>query len=173
MTKLKPGGRMCKKCCLIVAAILIGLAIIAVPAQAEQRPIQISLFTPVQIFPEEDPIVGLRLNLLYGRSASVTGLDLGWLVNHTTTGKSKALQIGFVGINEAEFVGVQWNTINITTGNVEGLQWGFFNYANYANGLQLGFINYANTMKGLQIGLINVIKQGGALPVLPIINWSF
>lgn len=164
---------MARRYYAILAVTLITLVCVSAPAQAEQRPVQLSLFTPIQIFPEEDPIAGFRLNLLYGRSASVTGLDLGWLVNHTTTGKSQGLQIGLVGINEAEFVGVQWNTFNITTGNVEGFQWGLFNYAGYANGLQLGFVNYANTMKGLQIGLINIIKQGGQFPVFPIVNWSF
>ena len=41
------------------------------------------------------------------------------------------------------------------------------------NGVQLGLVNYAGTMHGLQIGLVNIIKQGGAFPVFPIVNWSF
>jgi len=163
---------MSMKFCVIMITALIALAFVSAPAQAEQRPIQLSLVTPIQIFPEADPIVGLRINLLYGRSASVAGLDWG-LINHTTTGKSQGLQIGLVGINDADFVGIQYNTFNISGGSVEGLQWGFINYANYANGLQLGFVNYAKSMKGIQIGLINIIKQGGQFPVFPIVNWSF
>jgi len=102
----------------------------------------------------------------------VTGVDLG-LFNHCTGGESKGFQYGLVGIVDADFVGWQNNVVNFTRGDFEGLQWGFMNYAGYANGLQLGFFNYAERMKGLQIGLVNIIKQGGQFPVFPIINWSF
>ncbi|MFH1700273.1 MAG: hypothetical protein ABIE07_06765 [Candidatus Zixiibacteriota bacterium] len=158
---------------LSVLIILVALLIIVPSAFAQQkRPIQISVFTPVQIFNENDPISGIRLNLIYGRSVSLTGLDLG-LVNHTTTGVTKGVQWGFVGIADANFVGWQDNAVNIVKGNFEGFQWGFVNYANYASGFQLGFVNYARSMKGLQIGLVNIIKQGGQFPVFPIVNWSF
>jgi len=40
------------------------------------------------------------------------------------------------------------------------------------HGFQLGLINYARSAYGLQIGLINIIKQGGILPVFPVINWT-
>lgn len=153
--------------------IFIALLIIAPSAFAqEKRPVQLSLVTPIQIFNENDPISGIRLSLLYGRSVSVTGLDWG-LVNHTTTGISKGVQFGLVGMADADFVGWQDNFVNVVKGNMEGFQWGFVNYANYANGLQLGFVNYARSMKGLQIGLVNIIKQGGQFPVFPIVNWSF
>ena len=54
---------------------------------ADERPIQLALLTPVQLFPETDTVCGVRLNLLYGRNVSVTGLDIG-LINHTTQGIS-------------------------------------------------------------------------------------
>jgi hypothetical protein len=162
---------MMKARCLIAVALLVACAL-AAPAAAETRPIQLSLLTPLQIFPAEDRISGIRLNLLYGRNASVTGLDLG-LVNHTTTGQSTGFQWGLVGLVDADFVGWQDNAVNLVEGNFEGLQWGLVNYANHASGLQLGIVNYARTLKGLQIGLINIIKQDGAFPVLPIVNWSF
>ncbi len=154
--------------CLTAAALFI----FSSPAGAAERPIQLSLVTPVQIFPEKDDITGIRLNLIYGRNVSVTGVDLG-LFNHCTGGESKGFQYGLVGIVDADFVGWQNNVVNFTRGDFEGLQWGFMNYAGYANGLQLGFFNYAERMKGLQIGLVNIIKQGGRFPVFPIINWSF
>jgi hypothetical protein len=152
--------------------VFLAVVIISLPAAAENRPIQLALVTPVQLFPEEDGITGLRLNFLYGRNAFVTGLDLG-LVNHTTTGESKGLQWGVVGLADNDFMGWQDNVVNIVNGDFEGLQWGLVNYANSANGLQLGLVNYAATMKGLQIGLVNIIRQGGAFPVFPIVNWSF
>ncbi|MCK4656893.1 MAG: hypothetical protein KAT85_07655, partial [candidate division Zixibacteria bacterium] len=76
-------------------------------------------------------------------------------------------------IADGDFMGWQDNAVNIVHGNFEGFQWGVVNYANSANGFQLGLVNYARTLKGLQIGLVNIIKQGGAFPFFPIINWSF
>ncbi len=151
--------------------VMIAL-IVAAPTFAQDRPVQLALFTPVQIFPASYSISGLRLNLIYGRNISVTGIDLG-LVNHTTQGTTTGFQWGLVGLSDADFVGWQDNGVNIVKGNFQGLQWGLVNYANHANGLQLGFVNYARNLKGLQIGLVNIIKQGGAFPVFPIVNWSF
>jgi hypothetical protein len=152
--------------------ILLGLFVCFTALQAEEKPIQLALFAPIQLVPEETSIKGVRFNLLYGKNASVYGLDFG-LVNHTTSKKSTAVQFGFLGIAETDFLGWQDNHINITKGNFEGVQSGFVNYANQMNGVQFGFVNYAGTMNGLQIGLINIIKQGGMFPVFPIVNWSF
>ncbi len=140
---------------------------------AQDRPIQVSLFTPVQIFPASYSITGIRLNLIYGRNASVSGLDIG-LVNQTTNGISKGVQWGVVSINDDRFMGWQNNFVNITKEKCEGFQWGFVNYAGTMSGFQLGFVNFAETMnKGLQIGLVNIIKHGGQFPVFPIVNWAF
>ena len=158
--------------CLLLGLVLVAAVLMAAPAFAQNKPVQLALVTPIQIFPEETPIVGLRLNLLYGRSVTVSGLDLG-LVNHTTTGLSKGWQTGLVGLNDADFLGFQDCTVNVTKGRCEGFQWGMVNYAGEMSGFQLGFVNYAMTMKGLQIGIVNIIKQGGQFPVFPIVNWSF
>ncbi len=155
-----------------VIAVSIAVFVLSSPLLAQDKPIQLSLFAPIQIFPEDNSISGVRLSLIYGRNASVTGLDWG-LVNHTTTGLSKGVQFGFVSLVDSDFVGWQDNTVNVVKGNFEGFQSGFVNYANYAHGFQLGFVNYAASMKGLQIGIVNIIGQGGAFPVFPIVNWSF
>jgi hypothetical protein len=157
----------------LLGVALLGLAVFVTPTAAEEHPVQLSLFTPIQIFPEEDVISAFRFNLLYGRSASVTGLDIG-LINHTTTGVSKGIQWGMVGLVDSDFVGLQHNVlVNVTEGTFEGLQLGLVNHTNNARGIQLGLVNYTETMHGLQIGLVNIIRQDGVLPVLPIINWSF
>jgi len=160
---------MSKLASLVVAIIIV--AALSVSA-SNQRPFQLSLVTPIQIYPDNYSINGLRINLLYGRNASVVGLDWG-LINHTTTGLSQGLQLGMVNLNDADYTGLEYGFVNVTTANVKGMQWGFVNTAGFANGLQLGFVNYAQSMKGLQIGLVNVIKQGGQFPVFPIVNWSF
>jgi len=147
-------------------------AIVSTPALAEKRPVQLSLVTPIQIFPEDDNISGVRLNLIYGRNASVTGIDWG-LINHSTTGISKGWQLGLAGVVDADFVGWQDNAVNVVKGNFKGFQWGFVNFAKHARGFQLGFVNYVESMHGLQIGLVNIIRQDGMFPAFPIVNWSF
>ncbi len=157
----------------LVFTICMMLFISAKETSAQDKPIQLALFNPIQIFDENTSITGLRISLLYGKNKTVSGLDWG-LVNHTTSGVSKGVQFGLVGIVEADFIGWQDNGVNITHGNFEGLQWGLVNYAGSVSGVQLGLVNYASNMKkGLQIGLVNIIKTGGQFPVFPIVNWAF
>lgn len=156
----------------LFANAIFALILVAQPILAQEKPIQLSLLSPIQLVPEGNAISGVRLSLLYGKNKYVTGLDWG-LVSHCTSGMSKGVQFGVVGYVEGDFMGWQSSVVNYTKGNFEGLQWGFVNYAGHANGLQLGFVNYAMTMHGLQIGLVNIIKQGGQFPVFPIVNWSF
>ena len=163
---------MKKKNFLLIWIMLLGLFISFTSLQAQEKPIQIALFAPIQIFSEETSIKGVRFNLLYGKNASITGLDFG-LINHTTSKLSMGVQFGFLGLVDSDFIGWQDNHVNITKGNFEGLQTGIINYANNMNGVQFGFINYAVNMNGIQIGLANIIKQGGAFPFFPFVNWSF
>jgi hypothetical protein len=163
---------MSRKSCSLIGVAILACILVAQPILAQEKPIQLSLFSPIQLVPEGNAIAGVRLSLLYGKNTYVSGLDWG-LVSHCTSGMSKGAQFGGVGFVEADFMGWQSSVVNYTKGNFEGFQWGFVNYAGHANGFQLGFVNYAMTMHGLQIGLVNIIKQGGQFPVFPIINWSF
>ena len=164
--------KMLKLSRFLIGFFLLLIVFASVPAMAQQKPIQVSLFTPIQIFPESDAITGLRLNFIYGRNTTVVGVDWG-LVNHTTSGLSKGWQAGVVSIVDSDFIGFQHSGLNLVKGNFEGLQLGIVNHANYASGVQFGLVNYARSMKGLQIGLVNIIGQGGQFPVFPIVNWSF
>lgn len=157
---------MAKKIFVLVLLVLAPLA-----ARAKERPINLSLITPIQIFPDTDSIVGFRFSLLYGRNAAFTGLDLG-LCNHTT-GPFKGVQFGLVGIAEKGFLGWQDDFVNVTYGKMEGLQVGAFNYAEHARGVQFGLVNYAGTISGIQIGIVNIIRKGGMLPIMVIFNGSF
>lgn len=172
---------------LLVFSVSLLVLISAKGISAQDKPVQLALFNPVQIFDENTSITGLRLNILYGKNARVSGVDLG-LVNHITSGVSKGVQFGLVGIVEAGYMGWQDNAVNITKGSFEGLQWGVVNYGGNTSGVQLGFVNYSasvsgvqfgfvnyagNMKKGLQIGLINIIRQGGQFPFFPIVNWAF
>ena len=158
----------------IIIFALIASTMFSMPTslQAQNKPIQIALVTPIQIFSENTAITGVRLNLIYGRNISITGLDLG-LVNHTTNSSSTAVQVGFIGLVESDFTGWQDNAVNLTMEKCEGFQFGIVNFAGSMSGFQLGLVNYTEKMKGLQIGIVNIIKKGGAFPFFPIINWSF
>lgn len=148
------------------AAVLV---MVAAPAAAQERPINVALVTPIQIFPADEHIKGVRLNLIYGRNAAMTGLDLG-IANHVA-GRMSGVQWGVVNLAES-MVGWQSGTVNYTEGSFEGFMWGAVNYSGRINGLQLGIVNYAARARGIQIGLVNIIKEGGQFPVMVIANWG-
>ena len=65
---------------------------------------ELSLFPGVQLRGEDSAIRILRLGL-YNKNVSVKGLDIG-IVNQTTGGLSKGLQVGVVGFVESDFSGL-------------------------------------------------------------------
>jgi len=166
--------------------LALPLLVLGAAPLAAQKPIQISLFTPVQIVPENQSIRGLRINFIYGRNTAVTGLDIG-LVNISTGDKpSSGLQYGLVSMVHGPFTGWQWSFVGSTEGRFQGLQSGFVNLLHESegvqwggvnsswnhNGLQFGLVNYARRIHGVQIGFVNIIKEGGQFPVFPIVNWG-
>jgi hypothetical protein len=169
-----------------VVTVLVLACAAATSLVAQEKPIQLALFTPVQIVPESQGVGVLRLNLIYSVNRSVKYFDWG-LVNVTTAGPSAGVQWALVAINKGSFTGWQAAGAAVTRGQFvglqsgwftsaqqgQGVQWGLVNTAARWNGLQVGLVNYAQYLHGVQVGLINIIKQGGALPVLPIVNWSF
>ena len=163
-----------KKIICLLFFFLFGLTLLNLDKTfGQEKPIQLALVAPVQLFSENTSIAVLRFSLIYGKNAGMTGLDIG-LANHTTSSVQKGVQFGIVGIADGGFVGWQDNLVNISKQKFKGLQWGAVNYHDgMVSGLQLGIVNYASSMNGLQIGLINIIKTGGAFPVFPIVNWSF
>lgn len=138
---------------------------------AADKPVNLALVDPVQIFKHDENITGLRLNLIYGRNADVTGLDVG-LGNHAT-GQMQGIQWGIANLAEQGGAGIQAGWVNIDKGGTfTGLQYGWYNQSSQMVGLQLGLVNFAQSTNGLQIGLVNIIKKGGWFPVFPIINGS-
>jgi hypothetical protein len=163
---------MAMKIRILFGLTAIVLALISIPAMAQEKAVQLSLLSPIQLFPENSSVAGFRISLLYGKNASVNGIDWG-LVTHTTVGQSTGIQSSFVSIADADFSGGQYGFVNLSKGKFEGVQWGFVNSAADAHGFQFGVVNYAQRLKGLQLGLINIIKQNGRFPIFPILNWSF
>lgn len=130
---------------------------------AEWTPFQLSLVKPVQLFPEETKVEGLRLNLIYGVNKDVTGLDLG-IVNEVT-GTTKGVQAAYMlgGNISHDLYGAQvvygFGGVNVASGEANGLQiagiFGGVNWVEEFNGVQLsgvlGGINKAANLTGLQV----------------------
>lgn len=149
--------------------------------------LQLSLVTPVQIFPETFAVSGLRINLIFGRNRALRGLDLG-TVNEVTervegvqligvnlAGDLAGLQIGLFNSAATSEAGCcQLGAINILRGeDSQGTMLGLFNQADGLRGFQFGLINICNTLDGCQLGLINIILQSEALMFCPIFNAQF
>lgn len=170
---------------LSLACVCLAMLCAARPAIAqEEHPIQLALWNPVQVVPEQDAVRGVRLNILYGKNAAVTGFDIG-LVNHTVN-DFMGVQFGVVGISNGDFTGWQNDWVNVVQGAFEGLQSGVVstaqsgrglqfsgvNHAESFRGLQIAIVNYAGYLSGVQVGLVNIIRENGMFPVFPIVNWG-
>ncbi len=146
--------------------------------------LQLALFAPIQVFPENYNIYGLRLNLIYGINQDLRGLDLGMF--NVGRGLMEGLQVGLAN-RTAELSGMQLGLLNFTGASEGGFQLGLMNYAhefaglqlgpiNFAkdvNGAQIGVINICETTAGAQIGLINIISQSDWLVFCPLVNAQF
>jgi hypothetical protein len=154
-------------------------------ALAAPSPVQLALFDPVQIVKSDQSVGILRIDLIYGKNAGVTGLDVG-LINHTTgdegglgygvanivQGSFTGWQDGIVNIADKSFLGLQSGAFNRSQDG-HGVQWGIVNVTEKMSGLQVGIVNYTRVMtKGVQIGVGNIILEGG-IPFLPIVNARF
>src|SRR5689334_7393023 len=96
--------------------------LVAAPAMAAEKALNVSLFPPIALAKPEDAVTAFRLNLIYGKNTAVKLVDLG-LVNQVTTGLSSGLQWGAVNITEAQQSGIQLGFINYDKGTTNGLQW--------------------------------------------------
>lgn len=150
----------------------VAMAGFAAPARADDKPINLSLFTPISIAKETDSVSAFRFSLLYGKNTSVQAVDIG-LVSHTTSGESMGIAWSLVNYNEGSFIGLQWGGMNYTRTDFKGFQFSFVNVAGNAEGVQFGLVNSAHHLHGIQIGLVNIIEEDGFMPIFPIVNWSF
>lgn len=155
---------------------------------AEWTPFQLSLFNPVQLFPEETTVQGIRINLIYGVNRGVDGLDYG--VVNRTKGPTKGVQAGafpFGGINMTEELdGLQVGGIvagvNLASGEDRGQQisgiFGGVNRAGNLKGVQIagiiGGMNMAENVSGVQIAGtyigINIAKDMSGLQLGTVYN---
>lgn len=151
-------------------------------------PLQISVFPPYQLIPDDFNVYGLRL-ACYGHNYSVYGLDFGaWnryradlygvgfaaLVS-TKQGSMYGVNTGGI-INYTKRDEVGWSlagVINDVDGTVRGLQSTIcYNEARSLKGVQFSLINYCEKMNGLQLGIVNICKDQW-IPFTIILNVWF
>lgn len=141
-------------------------------APAQDNPVNLALFAPIQIVKENESVSALRLSLIYGSNVNVTGFDWGLVARNT--GNGKGVQWAGVALVNGDFEGWQSAFVGLNDGTMNGLQGPFslYNQSGYLDGVQIGLINNTKTIKGVQIGLLNFIKEGGFMPIFPIVNWG-
>src|SRR5229473_676417 len=112
---MKEGHHMKNAISIILAAAFV-VALVPSRSFAQDHPVQLALFNPVQIVSEKESVSGLRLSLIYGANENVTGLDWGLVTK--TSGMFKGIQWGGVGMVEKDFEGWQWNLVSLTRGSM-------------------------------------------------------
>lgn len=118
-------------------------------------PLGLSIITPpVQLPSPSHSVIGVMVNVGYGRMRDVCPLDVG-LVNNVTRNMA-GLQVGAVNL----------------AGTTYGAQVGAYNETETLYGVQVGVLNFAGDLNGLQIGVLNFSPSGGAV-VFPILNFGF
>lgn len=105
--------------------------------------LQLSLWSPVQLFSPQREVRGLRLNLGRAENEAVFGLDVG-------LGNQSGRSVGMA-------VGVLWN---FTKRDFTGLQVGAVNFSDSSiavtRGVRLGLLNVDGGLQGLSVALLNL-----------------
>ena len=115
-------------------------------------------------------VTGVQLDLLIAQTQyELKGLSSAWIVS--MVGETYGAQAALLTKTE-KLTGAQLGVVNMVENSGTGVQWGFFNKAEFIHGAQLGFVNYARTIEGLQIGLIN-IAENGWFPAMVFVNGRF
>lgn len=172
------GCHMTKRLFSILTATVIFTSLSITPAYSQlfegydSTPLQLAIWNPVQLAPEDIDVLGLRLNLLCGENRDVYGIDAG-LINSLTRDMI-GIQGGLMNINRGEMIGIQIGLDNIVgklpplggtyrtstpkTIGACGIQLGAINAVyprGMMSGIPAGIINVADKIHGLQIGIIN------------------
>ncbi len=135
-----------------IAVFAIAMLCSACAPRSGWTPFQGAFFNPAQLFSEDTDVRGLRINLIAGGSANLSGVDVGMV------GSAEAvagIQSSLVNISE-ELVGVQVAGLHNKSERVVGLQYATLaNEAGELTGLQVGLLNFSRGGRGWQTGLLN------------------
>lgn len=115
-------------------------------------------------------VTGIQLDLLMAQTRyELNGVSMAWIVS--LANEVRGAQFAMLTVSDTVH-GAQLGLVNLNRRDFTGLQFGFFNQAEYANGLQLGFVNYAKNINGLQVGILN-IAENGWFPAMVLVNGRF
>jgi len=173
---------------LIISALFV-LGLLSILRAEDTKPLQLAIFNPCQLVPENESIKGVSLDLIYVVNNDVTGFSYTFFGVNKATGDVKGVewglgnwvegsfhgwQDGFVNNVGARFVGLQAGMLNITKGDLTGVQFGPVNWAEeLVHGVQAGIFNYSTgRFIGLQGGLVNVSKGEFSGAALGIVNYA-
>lgn len=143
----------------------------------ENKNVQFSLYSPLQVLDENEDVYGIRFTALYGVNRAMIGFDFGmWSV---TNGYQYGVQSNVLTAYHSQdadgfsFAGIVNYTDRDSTGcNIGGIynevrrkMTGFqaalaTAKANQVSGVQFSLINYCEDLNGVQLGLINIYNNG-------------
>ena len=111
----------------IVLAVLCVMVMAGISYAQETKFLQLAVFNPVQLVPEDQSIKGVRLDLFYTVNKDVTGFSLSFLGVNRATGNVSAVELGLGNWVEGYFHGVQYGLVNYTVSRFVGWQAGAVN----------------------------------------------
>lgn len=172
---------------------LLGVLALALGATTTARAdagFQFGFWAPdLQIVEATENVRGLRINIVYGENANVSGADFG-IVNSTTDdfvgfgwapganlvgGTTTGVQWSWIFAHTAgEFTGWQSAAVaRIHGGGSSGLQTGLVTLSEGDfTGAQIGFFNKGNTVKGLQLGFVNWAERLDGGLQIGLVNYA-
>ncbi|MCX5708192.1 MAG: hypothetical protein NTY14_04360 [Candidatus Omnitrophica bacterium] len=173
----------------LLLVLLLVLGLVGVVRAEEPKFLQLALFNPYQMVPEDQSIKGIRLSLFYTINKDMTGFSFAFLGVNRATGNAEGVewglgnwvegyvhgwQAGIVNHSGDRFVGLQNGWVNITKGDFTGAQLGLVNWTEgFFHGWQHGAFNYTvGRFVGLQSGLVNMTKGQSTGANLGAVNYA-
>lgn len=136
-------------------------------------PIQISIWSPIQVFPRDWDVVGFRYGGFYSRNRHVYGLDIGFV--NRADASSGGIQLGLFNtvsvLKGGDFCAESYARFDYARSDKRpahytGMQLGLFlNSADEMRGLQSAWGNDAFTIKGVQLALCNFCYDGSGVQI--------
>lgn len=162
---------------LVAAAIVTPGATGTARAENPRRyvPANLSLISPVETFPfQRKAVVGVSVNLLYGKSAAVYGFEVGGVMNHETEAFGGLQLAGLANWVTGDVTGIQLSAaVNWAKGDCSAFQVSSVNYCGRGGAIQGGLFNAGGDgLSAMQLGVFgNMIDSAPfAIQIAPFIN---
>jgi len=110
-------------------------------------------------------VTGTQLTSAVNVADSLKGFQGSSAIN-VSLGNVRGAQVSAAVNFAGSITGAQVGVINVSSGEVHGLQLSVINYGNVVHGTQIGVVNVANEMDGASIGIINYAGNGILEPTI-------